>query len=110
MPDSPEAQLTEADAAYDARDWARAIVLLQRINAQDPAWAAAQAVPMRLAHCGVEVAAPAALAALALAPGQARGSDIEARLVQGLRWRAVEMCRAADYERASRLIEVLANY
>lgn len=102
--------LAEADARADAGDWQRAIERLEDILAQDREWAEMQGVPLQLARCRVEAAAEAGLEAIEPPGGRRRGSEREQHLIQRVRIRAVELCRAGDSRRASRLLRLLADY
>jgi hypothetical protein len=100
---------SQADDRYVACDWAAALALYEQALAAAPGDAAAQALPLLIAHCRVELAHdPAALPAPSLPP--ASGSARERALVKMVQGRALELCRAGAAPRASAVLRLLTGY
>lgn len=99
---------TRADQAYLAREWSTALNLQRVIGTTHPQVAAELRFALTEAHCAIELADANALAALAHDAGPPVGTEREAQLVQLIRARVHECCRAGDLVRASCLLRLVA--
>jgi hypothetical protein len=102
-------EISRADRCYLAQDWAAALALYESVERAAPALAAPLSLPLVIGHCRIELADDAALPAPT--PGMAATHTArEQYAVKVLRARALEMCRAGGFARASQLLRLLAPY
>lgn len=96
-----------ANRYYVAREWAGALSLFEAIQDRNPPIAAQLAVPLGIAHCRVELAAPDALsdAPPVLVP---TGEPAEVERLIRLHHRAVELCSEGAFARAAQLLRLIA--
>jgi len=102
-------EISRADRCYLAQDWAAALALYESAERTAPALSAPLSLPLVIGHCRIELAEDAAL----LAPAPVVAATHTAReqyAVKILRARALEMCRAGGFVRASQLLRLLAGY
>ena len=98
-----------ADELYRAHDWAAALEAYRLLADHDPETAVRGALPMAIGHCLIELADgdPDGIAAYY---GKRVSPDVQARRVVELRVRAVELARAGDFARTSRLLRFACGY
>lgn len=98
-----------ADEQYRARNWRTALALYSAALASGVD-AAALGLPLAIGHCRIELADAAALAQLSLPTGWPTNTPREGEFAYAAYARGFDLCRAGDYERASRLMRLLAGY
>ena len=103
------ATIAAADALYRAHDWAAALAAYRTISARAPDDALGAALPLAIGHCLIELA-DGDPDGLETCYGQAVGVDAQALRIFQLRVRALQLVRAGDAARASRLLRFLCHY
>jgi hypothetical protein len=103
-------EISRADQCYVAQDWAGALSLYEAVDRADPQHSTLMSLPPLIGHCRIELAADPAHATPFPRPAVATGSPREKRVVQNMRVRALQMCRAGHVARASELLRLLIGY
>jgi hypothetical protein len=104
-----DALLTAADRLYREGAWSAAQMLYHQIITGAPAVADPLGLPLRLTHCMVELASSDAVEQIEFAAAPPRNSAREAEFSQRALTRAIALCHAGDFARASRILRLVAT-
>ena len=107
----PTSLVAVAEQAYRNHSWAAAQVLYRQIAERDPLLSVQLSLPLVLAHCAVELAQaepPDAPIPEHTAVAVDRASLV--KRLEHLRRRGAELCANRDFDRASRLFRLMAEY
>jgi hypothetical protein len=103
-------EISRADRCYLAQDWAAALTLYESAEQADPAVAAQLSLRLMIGHCRIELAGDAERLAPVPPPATVGHSERAQYAVKFLQARALELCRAGAFLRASALLRWLIGF